>query len=145
MELTYPTYQDVRTQSDAFFYFMKLLDTAMVDAVLKEDRTYQDMEKAEFMKALSAALARFEERGDTELRCFTGKCNSKKCHYGCTGVRFVGPTSLSHLDLIVPIKEGEVQDVFECIDFKCDEASVKVKSRIWIDGFDFPPFIEDIE
>jgi hypothetical protein len=137
MELNYLDCKDVRTQSDAFLHFMQMLDTQMVDSVLKEDRTYQDLEKPEFMKALSKALDSFTEEGYTHLRCFSGKCGSKKCHYECSGVRFVGDTSSSYMDLIVLVKEGEVQDVFECTSFYCDDGPVEVKKRVWIEGFDF--------
>jgi hypothetical protein len=42
----------LKTQEEALIYFLELLDIDMIDTLLENDRTYQDMEKQEFIRKL---------------------------------------------------------------------------------------------
>ena len=65
----------LKTQEEALIYFLELLDIDMIDTLLENDRTYQDMEKQEFIRKLGQK---------------TGICDSVKCHFKCKGHTFTG-------------------------------------------------------
>ena len=68
--------------------------------------------------------------GDTFLQCHSGFCNSKLCNYKCNGFSFTGNFSSNYLDMIIEIKEGIVQDMYECSEFKMQEKGIKKNERI---------------
>lgn len=138
MESNIQTYKDIKTQSDAVLYFLQHLDIEMIDSVLESNRTYQDFEKHTFVQKLGYALDEFVQSGDTYLNRFPGQCNSKICNYKCKGFTFIGNISGNYFDLIIDIKEGVVQDIYECIFFKCLENGVSKSKRIVIDKSRFP-------
>lgn len=138
MESNIQTYKDIKTQSDAVLHFLQRLDIEMIDSVLEPNRTYQDFEKNTFVQKLGYALDEFIQSGDTYLNRFPGQCNSEICNYKCKGFTFIGNNSGNYFDLIIDIKEGVVQDVYECSLFKCFDKAVKKNMRIEIDKSVFP-------
>jgi len=128
----------LKTQEDAILYFLQRLDVNMVSNVLDDNRTYQNFAKPLFIKKLDAALDKFIEAGDTYLNRFNGACNSKSCNYKCTGYSFVGNNSSNYFDLIVDVKDGVVNDIYECVKFKREIKGVKKNRRIAIDKTDIP-------
>ena len=129
----------LKTQVDAVLYFLQRLDIAMVSDVLDVNHTYQNFAKPLFIKKLDAALDEFIEAGDTYLNRFNGACNSKSCNYKCKGYTFVGNNSGNYFDLIIDIKDGVVNDIYECFNFKCEIKVIDKSVRIGIDKSD-PPF-----
>jgi len=79
MELEQNQNNSLMTQADAFLYFLQRLDLSMVDAILEENRTYQDFEKHVFIRKLGYSLHEFIQAGDTFLNRYHGCCNSKTC------------------------------------------------------------------
>ena len=128
----------IKTQADAVLYFLQRLDINMVKLILEENRTYQDFEKSLFIKKIQASLDEFIESGDTFLNLYSGVCKSKTCNFNCKGYSFVGNNSNNYFDLIIDIKDGIVQDIYECISFKCDNESVIKKRCIEIDKSRMP-------
>lgn len=110
----------------------------MLDSILEEDRTYQDMNKSVFILKLGVALDKFKEMGDTYLYCYEGHCNSESCHYKCMGFSFIGNKSGNFMDLIINVKDGIVQDIYECLEFKISAHKADKKIRIYIDPKDLP-------
>lgn len=138
MESNIQTYKDIKTQSDAVLHFLQHLDIEMIDSVLEPNRTYQDFEKNTFVQKLGYALDEFIQSGDTYLNRFPGQCNSEICNYKCKGFTFVGNNSSNYFDLIIDIKEGVVQDIYECSLFKCFNQIVSKNNRIEIDKSALP-------
>lgn len=128
----------LKTQEDAVLYFLQRLDIDMVSGVLDDNRTYQNFAKPLFIKKLDVALDEFIEAGDTYLNRFNGSCNSKSCNYKCTGYSFVGNNSGNYFDLIVDVKDGIVNDIYECTNFKCEIQGIPKNSYIKIDLPDIP-------
>lgn len=128
----------LETQEDAVLYFLQRLDCAMVSDVLDDGRTYQNFTKPLFIKKLDVALDAFIAAGDTYLNRYKGTCNSQKCNFNCAGYSFVGNTSGNYFDLIIDIRDGIVQDIYECSDFNCDSTSVVKRRRIELDSSDIP-------
>jgi len=129
----------LKTQADAVLYFLQRLDIDMVSSVLEDNRTYQNFAKSLFIKKLDDALDEFIAAGDTYLNRYKGSCNSKSCNYKCKGYTFVGNNSGNYFDLIIDIKDGVVNDIYECFSFKCEIKVIDKSRRIGIDKSD-PPF-----
>lgn len=138
MESNIQKYKHIKTQSDAVLHFLQHLDIEMIDSVLEPDRTYQDFEKHSFIQKLGSALNEFIQSGDTYLHCYPGHCNSKICNYKCKGFSFIGNHSGNYFDLIVDVKDGIVQDMYECTDFNAAIGNVDRKRRIKIDDSTIP-------
>ena len=129
----------LQTQLDAVLYFLQRLDSSMLKSILDDSYTYQNFEKPLFIKKLDAALNEFIEAGDTYLNRYKGSCNSKSCNYKCNGYSFVGNNSANYFDLIIDVKDGVVNDIYECFSFKCEIKVIDKSVRIGIDKSD-PPF-----
>lgn len=138
MESNIKTYKNIKTQSDAVLHFLQHLDIEMIDSILEPNRTYQDFEKNIFIQKLGFALDDFIKSNDTYLKSYLGQCNSEICNFKCKGFTFNGNNSGNYFDLIVDIKDGVVQDIYECYDFKTFDSSITKNKRIKIDKWKFP-------
>lgn len=125
--------KNINTQSEAVLHFLQRLDTEMIDLILESDRTYQSFEKHIFIRKLGYAIDEFIESGDTCLNLYPGHCNAESCNYRCKGYTFVGNNSGNYFDLLIEVKDGIVQDICECFDFKCIDQCFLKNKRIWID------------
>jgi len=123
----------LQTQLDAVLYFLQRLDCSMLKLLLDDSLTYQNFSKSLFIKKLDAAMDEFIEAGDTYLNRYKGFCNSKSCNYKCTGYSFVGNNSGNYFDLIIDVKDGVVNDIYECFSFKCEHKKIKKNEFIVID------------
>ena len=128
----------LKTQVDAVLYFLQRLDIDMVSRVLEDKRTYQNFAKPLFIKKLDNALDEFIEEGDTYLNRYEGSCNSKSCNYKCKGYSFVGNNSGNYFDLIIDVKDGVVNDIYECFSFKCEDEGILKNKYIVLDKSDDP-------
>ena len=138
METIVKPRSEIKTQADAVIHFLQNLDIEMIDAVLEEGRSYQNLEKPIFIQKLGVALDEFLASGDTFLYRYNGFCNSEICNYKCTGLRFIGNNSKNYFDLVIIIREGIVHDIFECSIFKCHEEQVVINENIEIDRLILP-------
>ena len=123
----------LKTQLDAVVYFIQKLDIDMVNEILDDELTYQDFEKAMFIHKLGVAFDEFKSVGNESLEVSYGMCDSIKCSYGCPGYQFVGNHSPFFFELIFIHKEGQIQDIYECVDFKAEKSSNRLEDRIEID------------
>ena len=132
-------YKYIKTQADAVLYFIQSLDVEILDELLSPERTYQDFPKQIFIEKMGAAFAAFKQKGDTYLNRYPGFCNSDLCSRGCKGYRLIGNVSGCYMNLLYKVKDGEVEDMYECAEFKClSNLAVDVKDRIYIDPFELP-------
>ncbi len=125
----------IETQAQAVIYFMQRMDIEMVDAILEDNRTYQDFEKSVFITKLGLALHEFTMDGDTFLKAYSGTCDEKDCHYKCKEISFIGNNTHNYLDLVIEIKEGIIHDMYECREFKRLTPGVDSLKRIRINKF----------
>ena len=128
----------LQSHFDAALYFLQRLDIDMVSSVLEDGRTYQNFEKPLFIKKLDNALDEFIEEGDTYLNRYEGSCNSKSCNYKCKGYSFVGNNSGNYFDLIIDVKDGVVNDIYECFSFRCEVEGIHKNKYIVVDKSDEP-------
>jgi hypothetical protein len=128
----------LKTQVDAVLCFLQRLDIAMVSSVLEDNRTYQNFAKPLFIKKLEDALDELIEAGDTYLNRYKGSCNYKSCNYKCIGYSFIGNNSGNYFDLIIDVKDGVVNDIYECFSFKCEDEGIHINEHIVVDKSDDP-------
>ena len=128
----------LKTQVEAILYFLQRLDIDMVSSVLEDTRTYQDFAKPLFIQKLDNALDKFIEAGDTYLNRYKGSCDSKSCNYKCKGYSFIGNNSGNYFDLIIEVKDELVNDIYECLSFKCEDEGIHKNENILIDKSDYP-------
>lgn len=128
----------LKTQVEAILYFLQRLDIDMISSVLEDTRTYQDFAKPLFIKKLDNALDKFIEAGDTYLNRYKGSCDSKSCNYKCKGYSFIGNNSGNYFDLIIEVKDELVNDIYECLSFKCEDEGIHKNENILIDKSDYP-------
>ena len=125
----------LHTQADAVIYFFQRLDIDMVSDILEDNRTYQDFVKPLFIHKLGNAFDEFRKAGDIFLQCHSGFCNSNLCNYKCSGFSFTGNFSGNYLDMIIEIKDGIVQDMYECSEFKMQQKGIKKNKRVVLHTF----------
>lgn len=123
----------IKTHADAIIHFIKNLDIDMVDDLLDEKYTYQDLKKIFFIQQFSLAFDEFIAAGDTQLKVSKGFCNEVICNNQCSGYRFSSSRSGLYFDLIIDIEEGQVTDIYECKSFTCSAADLRVKKRVLIE------------
>ncbi len=70
------------------------------------------------------------------LNCYRGFCNTKTCNYKCTGFSFIGNHLNNYMDLIIEIKEGVVQYIYQCLEFMNETSQPMKKSQIRINKLD---------
>ncbi|OAB30564.1 hypothetical protein SAMN05444395_11143 [Flavobacterium fryxellicola] len=130
--------RQLNTQADAILYFLQNLDIDMLNSILEDNRTYQNFDKKKFISKLDDAMDEFLKYGDTFLHMHSGYCNSEKCNFKCKGYTFIGNKSNNYFDLIFDIKEGIVNDIYECTKFKCNEKGLNKNIQIEIDKSNMP-------
>ena len=133
MEQNENTLDHIKTHADAVIHFIKNLDIDMVDDLLDEKYTYQDLKKNIFIQQFSLSSDEFIAAGDAQLKVSKGFCNELICNNLCSGYRFSSPRSGLYFDLIIDIKDGWVKDIYECKSFTCSAADLRVKKRVLID------------
>jgi hypothetical protein len=62
----------LKTQYDALVYFIRKLDTEMIDSLLDNSLTYQDFPKYLSVQKLGHAFDKFITKGDIQLYTYTG-------------------------------------------------------------------------
>ena len=123
----------IRTQADAVIYFIEQLDIEMLNDILDDHITYQDMPKQTFLQKLEVAFDEFKNAGNDTLIRHEGVCGKSGCVPGCSGYSFVGNISGHYFDLIIDIKEGEVKDIYECMMFYSKRTWEFKKMQVVID------------
>jgi hypothetical protein len=136
----------LKTHADAVIYFIKNLDIQMLDDLLDEKYTYQDLKKNIFIQWLEIAFDEFKQAGDKELDISSGFCSEFICNNQCSGYRFSSKSSGLYLDLIIDIEDGQVTDIYECSSFLCLSSDTNANKRVRIDrreikiNIEKPPF-----
>jgi hypothetical protein len=100
------------SQFDAVKFFIQRLDIEMVDLILKEELTYQDLEKKEFVKRLSLVFEEFISAGDQYLNVINSTCRS--CNKGKVTYLFVGNISKNYICMYFDEQDGDIKDIYEC-------------------------------
>ena len=100
-------------------YFCEM-NVDMLELVLDDSKTYQNVSKDLFLKNLDKLFTRFKERKDTSLVTFPGICSADICNKGCTGFGFVGNHSKCHTAFIFDGDQMQVNDIYICNSFESE-------------------------
>jgi len=114
------------------------MDIEMIDAILDNDKTYQDFEKHIYISKLQIAFQEFTSLGDTHLFSVKGSCNS--CNKIRTGYTFIGNNSKNFMSIIFDTSNCKVNDLDECRNFSPVYNEWELKDRIYIDDDVSLPF-----
>lgn len=110
------------------------MDIIKLSLLLNDEKTYQDYPKGVFLSLLNQAFEKFHELGDEKLISCKGHCGSMTCgNLLKPGYRFEGNRSGAHINLIFEYFDIELNDIFECNDFKCKRSNFNKENRIFID------------
>lgn len=126
----------IKTHADSVIHFIKNLDIDMVDDLLDEKYTYQDVKKNIFIQQFSLAFDEFIAAGDTQLKVSNGFCSEFICNNQSSGFRFSSKSSGLYFDLIMDIEDGKVIDIYECNSFLCLSSDTNANERVRIDRAD---------
>jgi hypothetical protein len=126
----YKGHPDLQDQLGAVLFFLQQLDIGMVDMLLDEGRTYQDISKADFVNILFKVRDVFHGAGDHHLERLPGGCAGKTCGINCRGYRFIGNHSGRYFDLIVEQKDGRITDLYDCRIFRTEENCSGLAAKI---------------
>jgi len=125
---------NLTTQRDAIKYFIEKMDIEMIDIILSNENTYQDLPKDTFIQKLSSAFNEFKKHGDDFLESYSGHCND--CFVDKTGYIFIGNNSNNYMSILFDDVEGEIKDLAECSDFKTNNPHLKLNERVYVEGLD---------
>jgi hypothetical protein len=114
-------------------YFCEM-NVEMLELVLDDSKTYQDVSKDLFLKKLDSLFERFKDRKDDSLISFPGSCSTGGCNKGCTGFGFVGNQSNGHTAFIFDGDETQVNDIYICNSFYSERKDLLMNDFM---GFDF--------
>lgn len=124
------------------------MNLSMLDVLLDDSRTYQNVVKNVFIEKLDTVFTRLKDKGDTHLLAFKGVCISKECdNKGCAGYSFIGNNSKQHIDLIFDELSEDVNDIYQCFTFDRIDKSIVTEDLIsfnikFDEKADFKPSIE---
>jgi len=119
------------TQRDAIKYFIEKMDIEMIDMILINENTYQDLPKDTFIQKLSSAFNEFKKFGDDFLESYSGHCND--CFEDKTVYTFIGNNSNNYMSILFDNVAGEIKDLAECSDFKTNNPHLKLNERVYLD------------
>ncbi len=128
--------QSPTTQAEAIIYYIQEMDIDMIDLVLDKDRTYQNMQKAEFMEKLEDVFAVFRFNQNDKVIGYPGFCDNDICNNQCkNGYSFIGNQSKHRMDIILEVSNGNILDLFECTEFKAFNKEINMQdySQIYLD------------
>jgi hypothetical protein len=110
------------------------MNLSMLDVLLDESNTYQDVVKDVFIEKLDKVFTNFKDNGDTHLLAFKGVCVSKECgNTGCFGYSFIGNNSKQHIDLIFDEASDDVKDIFQCRALDRNDKSIEQNNELSFD------------
>jgi hypothetical protein len=112
--------QTKMTQASAFIYFMCKLDIEMIDLILDDGITYQDLPKNLFINLLNDIIDDFLINGNTHLIEQVGFCKHGKCGPTKNGFLFCGNknTDKTISFILQENVNGRITDIYECFNFK---------------------------
>lgn len=120
-------------EKDNIVRSIEQMDAALLESLLSDWETYQDMKKPVFIQKIDTVFAEFKDSGDTVLKSYQGMCVSEDCNNRlCSGRRFVGNVSNKYINLIFKQKNGSVNDIFQCLNLKLNGIELEKGENIYI-------------
>lgn len=129
----------LKTHFDAVLYFMQGMDTKMLNLILDNKYTYQDLSKKVFLERLDLIFDIFKDDGSNYLNVFDGKCKECYCdNPNVQGFTFEGNNECNfRMNLLFESENNEVIDISECVNFENDLKEIEAENYISISDFDY--------
>ena len=105
----------------SLIHYISQMDIDMIDAILPDTITYNDVSKKQFIIALDLLFNEFKSYGDTRLIQFRGVCQI--CKKGYPGFTYIGNHSKNFINIIIelpkrPYGNIDIADIYDCSSFK---------------------------
>jgi hypothetical protein len=113
-------------QTEAFVHFMCKMDIEMLDLILNDKLTYQDLQKEDFLKEINELFEAFKALGNTELIASMGYCKFGKCGPTKNGFAFYGNKTPfeSAAYIIQNDSRNRIEDVYLCTSFSANQSTL---------------------
>lgn len=126
------------TQLEAFLFYMEKMDVEMIDLILDDDKTYEDVSKSDFISMLDMAISYIKVNGGEQLVAYAGFCDSNNCPNACkSAYSFVSKKTMQRIDLVTEVKAGKILDIYTCYDINIFDKIPHFKE------FEFVPLIDE--
>ncbi len=96
----------------SIWYAIMEMDSFMLNNLLNDDMTYEDISKKDFIEKLNDRFNNHKTLGDSELLMDLDHCKSCNCNQPVC--KFIGNNSGDHFALYFEFKDGEVSDIYHC-------------------------------
>lgn len=105
----------------SLIHYISQMDLDMIDAILPDSMTYNDVAKKDFIAALGMLFNEFKSYGDSHLIQFRGTC--KICKKGYPGFTYIGNHSKNFINIIIEFPKRsygniDISDIYDCASFK---------------------------
>ena len=135
------------TQFLSAIYYISEMDIEMLDTILPNTITYNDVSKKKFIAAIGMLFNEFKSYGDSHLIQFRGTCQI--CKKGKPGFTFIGNNSKNFVNIIFefpknPSVNFDINDIYDCSSFKSKLGALNVNKQLFINTDLFKSDIYDI-
>lgn len=112
------------------------MDTQALNNLLKDEFTYSDVSKVDFLNILNTYFNQFKKDGNSYLEVHKGSCMSNYCDAkDDMALSFVCNKTRDALNLIFKESNHEFFDIFECHNFKLCNKNIVIKPAPNMDDF----------
>jgi len=123
---------------EAFAYYFSKLGITGIDRVLKDNNNYDGESKDFYVSLIRNEFENFKKQNIHYLKPIKGIC--KGCKNGCSGYVFIDEKSGFYVNMVIDVKNSEIVDLIECLNFKLEVENSFIKEQIII-----KPFLEIIQ
>lgn len=101
------------------------LDAEMLDVLLNDEMSYQDVPKQTFVDALKKYFSEIKKYEDTKIdfKAYKGQCDL--CQKGKTGYSFVNSEGQCYMSLVFEEDENDFKDIYNCSCFVNDNIEIE--------------------
>ncbi len=118
---------------DAFAYYFSNFDINSIDRLLSNEKWYDGASKEVYLDLMNAEFNNFKKENIFYLKPLPGICNG--CKNGCSGFIFLDEASGFYVNMVIEVKDSEIVDLIECLNFTPDTPNDYLKEQIVIKPF----------
>lgn len=118
---------------EAFANYFSKLDIHGIGSLLNENNYYDEVSKENYLNLIQLQFESLKSKGIHSLKLISGGCNF--CKNGCSGFTFLDEINGFYMDLIIEVKNSEIVNFMECMDFKNEFEITAKKEQIVIKPF----------
>lgn len=118
---------------ETFAYYFSVLDSNGIDRLLNDYHNYDGESKDFYLSLIRNEFDNFKKENIYYLKPLKGIC--KGCKNGCSGYVFVDEKSGFYVNMVITVKNSEIVDLIECLNFKLEVENSLLKEQIIIKPF----------